>query len=511
MHPAGANLYDVFRTRFPARAAAPLALLPDGRTITYSDADRASATAAAWLRACGLSPGDRVTVQAPKCVAWLWLYLGCLRAGLVFHPLNDGYGRRELEFFLRDASPRLVVCAPSSEDLYRELLTGASAALETLGTDDDGSLPAAWSAIAPDPRIEPRSAADLAVLLYSSGTTGPPKGAMQSHGSLASNALTLVDAWGFSGDDCLLHALPVYHAHGLFVGVGCTLASGSSMRWLPRFDVDDVLDALPHCTVMMGVPTYYSRLLASPRLTAEGCRSIRLFVSGSAPLGPETFAAFERRTDHRILERYGMTETGMNTSNPLTRERRPGSVGPPLPGIEVRIVDRDDRVLAADDPGNVQVRGPNLFLGYWNRPEATAESFTADGWFRTGDLGRLSDDGYLSIVGRSKDLIISGGLNVYPGEVEQVLDGLPGIAESAVIGVPHPDLGEAVVAVAVADEAMAGEDALLAALRGELAGFKRPKRVFFLPELPRNAMGKVRKDLLRGQFADAFRREPKPT
>lgn len=496
----GRNLYAAFHQNFPANRSLPALLTVDGRAFSYADVEKQSAGAANWLIGKGLQPGDRLTVQAAKSVPWLWLYLGCLRTGAVFHPLNDGYQARELAYFIADARPGLVVCDPTNKALFQSLASSSETTIETLDAAGEGSAPDDWAG-APDsfPTVS-RDRDDPAVLLYSSGTTGQPKGALQTHGSLLSNVRTLVGAWEFTPADRLLHALPVYHAHGLFVGVGCTLMSGASMVYLPRFDVDDVIDHLPDCTVMMGVPTFYTRLLASPAFTAERCRNVRVFISGSAPLTPETFAAFEQRTGQRILERYGMTETGMNSSNPLHGERRPGSVGPALPGVRIRIVDDDGRVLPPTTVGHIELTGPNVFPGYWNRPEETAEAFTADGWFRTGDRGSLSVDGYLDIAGRSKDLIISGGLNVYPREVELVLDGLPGVEESAVIGVPHPDFGEGVVAVVVASNHPATEEDILEATRNELAAFKRPKRVFFLPELPRNAMGKVQKAELRRQF-----------
>jgi malonyl-CoA/methylmalonyl-CoA synthetase len=349
------------------------------------------------------------------------------------------------------------------------------------------------------------STGDLAALLYSSGTTGRPKGARLSNANLVANALTLADAWGFSPGDRLLHALPLHHAHGLFVAVGTALVAGARIMLRPKFDAADIVAQLPRCTVFMGVPTHYTRLLAEPGLTPQACAGVRLFVSGSAPLGAALHAQFAAATGHRILERYGMTETLMLTSNPLHGERRPGTVGRPLPGVDVRIGDGSGVSLATGATGEVEVRGPSVTDGYWRQPAQSAAALTPDGWFRTGDLGQLSADGYLTIVGRSKDLVITGGLNVYPREVELVLDALPGIAESAVVGVPHPDFGEAVVAVVVpATEPAPSADALLAAARRQLAGYKTPKRVFFAPVLPRNALGKVRKAELRERYRDAF-------
>jgi malonyl-CoA/methylmalonyl-CoA synthetase len=351
----------------------------------------------------------------------------------------------------------------------------------------------------------PASAGDLAALLYSSGTTGRPKGARLSHANLAANARTLAAAWGFSSGDRLLHALPLHHAHGLFVAVGTALAAGARILLRPRFEAADIVAQLPRCSVFMGVPTHYTRLLAEPGLTPDACASVRLFVSGSAPLTASVHARFAAATGHRILERYGMTETLMLTSNPLDGERRPGSVGLPLPGVDLRIGDGSGTALATGATGEIEVRGPSVTDGYWRQPVGSAAALTPDGWFRTGDLGQFSADGYLTIVGRSKDLVITGGLNVYPREVEMVLDALPGVAESAVIGVPHPDFGEAVVAVVVpTGDPAPGADALVAATRRQLAGYKTPKRVFFAPALPRNALGKVRKAELRERYRDAF-------
>lgn len=500
------NLYSLFFDA--ARGEAPLLETPSGEVMTYAAMDEASARIARLLADLGLRPGDRVTVQVRKSPAVVALYLACLRAGLVFHPLNDDYRREELAFLLGDAEPALTVCDPQSASLFAGLLP-AGRHLLTLADNGAGSLTERAAHCAPAFDTVARSKDDLAILLYTSGTTGKPKGAMITHGNLATNAAALVDAWGFSASDRLLHALPLYHAHGLFVGLGCTLLARASMLFLPKFDAATLIRHLPDCTVMMGVPTYYARLLREPGLDREACRHIRLFISGSAPLTPELFSAFEARTGQRILERYGMTETGMNTSNPLHGERRPGSVGLPLAGVEVRITDTAGQPLPAGSIGNIELRGPNVFPGYWRAPEKTAEAFTADGFFRTGDLGCLGTDGYLDIVGRAKDLIISGGLNVYPREVEILLDSLPGVAESAVIGVPHADFGEAVVAVITARPGTTpGEPALIEALRERLARFKIPKRVLVVGELPRNAMGKVEKTTLRKRYADLFTTGP---
>ncbi|MCB1842863.1 MAG: AMP-binding protein, partial [Halioglobus sp.] len=426
-----------------------------------------------------------------------------IRAGLVFHPLNTAYTDEELDYFLRDAEPAVMVCDGARRDGLQPLCAAAGVGeLFTLNTDGSGSLMSAAAGCSVEFVDAPTATGDVAALVYSSGTTGRPKGIMLTHGNLVSNASTLAQLWGFSEHDCLLHALPVYHVHGLFVAIGCVLMSGASMRWLSAFRVDTVLEHLPHSSVMMGVPTFYTRLLAADDFNAQRCRSMRLFISGSAPLLAETFLAFERRCGHRILERYGMTETGMNTSNPLVGERRPGTVGLALPGVEVRVCGEGGAVLPANEVGDLQVRGANVFCGYWKMPDKTAEDFTADGFFNTGDKGVIAQDGYVSIVGRGKDMIISGGLNVYPREVELLIDALPGVLESAVIGLPDEDFGECVAAIVVPDgPAELNADAIREAVRQRAAAFKVPRAVFLTEELPRNAMGKVRKDLLREQFA----------
>ncbi len=473
-----------------------------GRSFSYADAARYSARVANYLVGLGLAPGDRVTVQVEKSPEFLWLFLGCLRAGLVFHPLNTAYTEEELRFFLGDAAPSLVVCDGAAEAAMAALCRDAGVAnLRTLDADGGGTLFAGAGGAPEHFATVARETSDVAALVYSSGTTGRPKGIMLTHGNLAANAGTLVRCWGFSAADCLLHALPVFHVHGLFVALGCVLASGASMRWLPRFDVDATLAALPASTVMMGVPTFYTRLLADARFDASVCANMRLFISGSAPLLAETHVEFAERTGHAILERYGMTETGMNTSNPLAGERRAGTVGPPLPDVTVRVCDAGDTELPIGEVGELQVKGPNVFPGYWNLPEKTAEDFTPDGFFRTGDQASISPDGYVSIVGRSKDMVITGGLNVYPKEIELIIDALPGVLESAVIGLPDADFGEMVAAVVVPE---AGRQPSEAAIRdgvgAQAARFKVPKKVFFLPELPRNTMGKVQKSRLRELF-----------
>ncbi len=431
----------------------------------------------------------------------LFLYLGCLRAGLVALPMNPAYRADEVGYMLANAEPTIFVGDPARMDELRP----QAPHLLTLDAKGRGSLADAAAAEPADLEPAHMAARISAVMLYTSGTTGRPKGAPLSHANLASNAQVLAEAWAFTGDDVLLHALPVFHAHGLFVASHVSLLSGATMLWLDRFDARRVVELLPQATVMMGVPTFYTRLLDEPGFDRQTCRNIRLFVSGSAPLLAETWREFERRTGHAILERYGMSEILMHTGNPLHGERRPGSVGLPFAGSEVRIVDSGDEELPAGEIGSVLVKGPNVFAGYWRMPEKNAEELTADGWFRTGDLGMVGSDGYLTLVGRAKDLVITGGLNVYPPEVEAIIDELPGVVELAVIALPHRDLGEAVTAVVKARDPGLDEAAVIAHCKAKLAGFKVPKRVLLVDDLPRNAMGKVQKKLLRDQHADLYR------
>jgi malonyl-CoA/methylmalonyl-CoA synthetase len=498
------NLYAHFYEQVSRHLPDELLCTDDGRSYSYEDIDRRSAQIAHCLTNIGTRPGERVSVQVEKSPESLCLYLACLRAGFVFHPLNMAYTSNELEYFLQNAEPSVVVCDPKN-------LAGITPIAElaavrdvlTLDADGNGTLIEYANEAAAEFGIVECAADDIAALLYSSGTTGVPKGIMLTHSNLLRNTEALVEAWGFTDKDRLLHALPIFHVHGLFVAIGCVLLSGASMRWLPGFNAAKVIRFLPECTVLMGVPTYYTRLLAEDGFTEETASNIRVFISGSAPLLAETFIEFETRTGHSILERYGMTETNMNTSNPLHGERKPGTVGPPLPGVEVRIVDADGAVVPAGEIGSLQVRGPNVFAGYWKMSEKTAEDFTTDGFFITGDTGRIDTDGYVSIVGRAKDMVISGGLNVYPKEIELFIDELAGVRESAVIGVPHADFGEAVVAVIVPENAAeVSEHDVITACRAELANFKVPKRVVFVDELPRNTMAKVQKNLLRTTYAD---------
>ncbi len=485
------NVYQDFSAAFDLDK--DFARIPGGPTYSYRDLDSQSAAIAGHFSELGVKPGDRVIVQVEKSVTNLFVYFACLRAGFVCVPLNTAYVDEEVAFFCADASPALVVCDPSREDTFNRL---ADCPVRTLDAQGRGS------AIPNQPRdfgTAMRARDDTAVILYTSGTTGRPKGAMISHHNLLANARTLYSAWQWQPSDVLIHALPVFHIHGLFVATHLAVLGNCPMIFLHRFDAGAVVEALPEATVYMGVPTNYVRLLDEPRLNAEACRHMRLFTSGSAPLLTQTFNDFHHRTGHRIVERYGMTETGMNTSNPLDGERRPGTVGPPLPGVEVRI-DAPPR-----QPGMLYVRGENVFKGYWQLPDKTAEEFDGDGYFRTGDVATMDDDGYIAIVGRDKDMIISGGLNVYPKEIETVIDDSDDVTESAVIGVPHPDFGEAVVAVIVArKDSDLSENEIINLLKSRLANFKVAKRAIFVDRLPRNAMGKVQKARLRDQYAKLF-------
>jgi len=504
-----ANLYSRLEACFPPDRQRPFAMLPGDETMTYADLERSSARYAHLLGALGVKPGDRVAVQTPKSIDMLMLYLGCLRAGAIFLPLNPAYTAGELDYFMRDASPALFVCDPAQLDAIRPLAAAAGVPrVESMGANGDGSLVAA--ARAQDASADSFATLDmadddLAAILYTSGTTGRSKGAMLSHDNLASNCFTLRSYWRFTADDVLLHALPIFHTHGLFVATNLVLASGSSMIFLPGFDADAVLDALPRASVMMGVPTFYIRLLREARFTRDLVAHMRLFISGSAPLSADIHREFSARTGHAILERYGMTETNMNTSNPYDGDRIAGTVGLPLPGVAIRIADPESgRVLPQGEIGVIEIRGPNVFKGYWQMPEKTAAEFR-DGYFISGDLGLIDARGYVSIVGRGKDLIISGGYNIYPAEVETALDELPHVRESAVIGVPHPDMGEGVVGVVVpVDPAFADGEALKAALADKLARFKQPRRIVFMAELPKNSMGKVQKTVLREQLGQSF-------
>ncbi len=509
------NLFAAIRAAFPADLSATAIESADSATgatlkrYSWRDIDEQTARIANLLMSLGLPEGSRVAVQTEKSVEALMLYLGVLRAGYVYLPLNTAYQAGEIEYFIGNAEPAVVVCSPKSL-AWMQPITDAAKVRRVFTLDDSGggTLMDAASEQSSTQSAAVKEADDLAAILYTSGTTGRSKGAMLSHNNLLSNALTLKDYWGWSSRDVLIHALPIFHVHGLFVASHCALLSGARMIWFSKFDPNSVLARLPEATVFMGVPTLYVRLLADARLNRETCRNMRLFVAGSAPLLIETFNEWRDRTGHTILERYGMSETAMLTSNPYASEqgeRRGGTVGFPLPGVNVRVSDDKGGTCPAGEIGGIEVSGPNVFAGYWRMPEKNKEEFTADGWFKTGDVGKIDEHGYVVIVGRSKDLIISGGYNVYPAEIEGYINDMPGVAESAVIGVPHPDFGEAGVAVVVA-KAGASLDAnvILSALKTSIANFKVPKRVFVVADLPRNAMGKVQKNLLRQEHAKLF-------
>jgi len=497
------TLFDALFAPLAGRTT-PVILRPDGSPLSGDAFLRLVARQANALRGLGLTKGDRIAVQVGKSPEALALYGAAVALGAIFLPLNTAYTAAEVDYFLTDATPRLFLCDGAAATALRPVADRAGARLIVLNADGSGEL-SDLAATAPD-RITPTDCAsgDLAAILYTSGTTGRSKGAMLSQGNLLSNAEVLVREWRFTDADVLLHALPIFHTHGLFVASNVALLSGAAMIWLPGFDAAEVIRLLPQATTLMGVPTFYTRLLDDPRLTRDLVGHMRLFVSGSAPLLAETHDAWAARTGHRILERYGMTETNMNTSNPYDGERRAGTVGFPLPGVELRIL-VDGHPVGPEEVGMIEVRGPNVFQGYWQMPEKTREELRPDGWFITGDLGKRDADGYVHIVGRAKDLVITGGYNVYPKEVELLLDDLPGVAESAVIGLPHPDFGEAVFAVLVPRRG-AGLDAdqALSAIAGELARFKQPKAAVVVEALPRNTMGKVQKNILRETYKDWF-------
>ena len=503
MTPQNHNLYSHYQKQFIKFKNKPALRLIDNKTIYYKDLEKESAKIANYLRDLGVKIGDRVSVQVQKSPEALYLYLACLRAGFVYHPLNVGYKESELNYFFQNAEPSLVVCDQSNLEIITNLaLKNKISKVLTLNSDSTGSLLKESKKYASTFDTVHKENDDLAALLYSSGTTGTPKGIMLTHLNLSSNAYSLKNVWGFTDKDVLLHALPIFHVHGLFVALGCVFLSGASTFWLNTFNQNEVLSALPKCTVMMGVPTYYTRLLATNQMSRSVTKNMRLFISGSAPLLTDTFVEFEQATGHCILERYGMTETNMSTSNPLIGKRKAGTVGIPLPQVEIRITDNNGKLVDEGDIGNIQVRGPNVFKGYWRMPEKTSEEFTHDGYFNTGDKGIKDADGYISIVGRSKDMIITGGLNVYPKEVELVIDEIDGILESAVIGIPNKDFGEAVAALIVYEKNQCTPEVeeILKRLKEKISNFKVPKQIVAIDELPRNTMGKVQKNILRDSF-----------
>ena len=494
------NLYSIYREGFPKDLRNIFLENCDGSSITYEDLEEQSSQYANGFNDLGLQPGDRVSVQVDKSPEVIFIYLACLRANLIFHPLNTAYKEGELSFFLDDADPSVFIC---EKEIYNKIssldVPKKPKNIFTLELDEGTSIQHIKKE--GEHKIIDCSKEQTAALLYSSGTTGKPKGIMLTHGNIGSNAHALKEAWNFTQADCLLHALPIYHVHGLFVALGCVFLSGSRILWMNAFNVDEVLKVITKCSVMMGVPTYYTRLLSSPNLDRDTVANMRVFISGSAPLLEDTFIEFHSKTGHYILERYGMTETNIISSNPIKGKRKPGTVGKPLEGQDIKIVDNNFNYLNITEIGNIQVRGPNVFKGYWNLPQKTKEDFTSDNFFNTGDKGFLDTDGYLTIVGRSKDMIISGGLNVYPKEIESLIDDLEGVGESAVIGLKDDDLGEKVVAIVVREEkSEINEDDLIRALKSNIAGFKVPKKIFFVEELPRNTMGKVQKNVLRDNY-----------
>lgn len=478
----------------------------DGKVFHYSDLFAFSSQLACVLVDHGVKPGERVAVQVEKSVPALVLYLASLRAGAVYLPLNTAYTLAELDYFISDSEPSVIVCDPSSAAGISTLAEKVGAKVLTLDPSGVGSLTELAASQPRDFSTVSRAGDDLAAILYTSGTTGRSKGAMLTHDNLFSNASTLVDYWRFQSSDVLIHALPIYHTHGLFVASNVTFFSGASMIFLPKLDPDRIMNLMERATALMGVPTFYVRLLQHPGLNKDAVRNMRLFVSGSAPLLADTHREWQSRTGHAILERYGMTETNMNTSNPYEGDRVPGAVGFPLPGVSVRITDPEGAdILGPEQIGMIEVKGPNVFKGYWRMPEKTAAEFKPDGFFITGDLGKIDSRGYVHIVGRGKDLIITGGFNVYPKEIETEIDSMPGVFESAVIGVPHPDFGEGVTAVVVRTKADSiDEKAIMLALQDRLAKFKQPKKIIFMEDLPRNTMGKVQKNVLRDQFAKLY-------
>ena len=476
-----------------------VAVYAGDNTYSYADLANGSACYANTLMDLGVRPGDRVCVYIDKSIDNVFLYLACLRAGLVYQPLNPAFQPAEVDYYLADTNPAMVVCSTVNEDWVRTAAKRADIErVLTLDRDGTGTLPAAANTASTDFATVQCEESELACLLYSSGTTGKPKGIKLSHENLGSNVRTLVDLWGFTPGDVLIHALPLFHMHGLFIALGCSLTAGASLHLLEKFDTEKIIELMPESTVLMGVPTFYTRLLQCTGLTGAACSSMRLFISGSAPLHETTFDQFKQRTGHAILERYGTSETGMSTSNPLDAERKAGAVGKPLPGVLIKIVDDDGIDVVTDGVGEILVKGPNVFSGYWNLDAANRAAFTDAGYFRTGDLARWDADGYIRIVGRATDMIISGGENIYPKEIEQCLDRIEGVSESAVVGIDDADLGERVVAVLVTDpDCRPDETKIIAGLKTQLAGFKVPKQIYFVDELPRNTMGKVQKNKIK--------------
>jgi malonyl-CoA/methylmalonyl-CoA synthetase len=502
------NLYSLFKKKFASNGNKPSIISYEGITLlTFEELDEASAKMASLLASLSLKPGDRLIVQVEKSIEMMVLYLACLRRGIIFIPLNTAYTNNELDYFICNAQPKLIVCSPERKNEVQLLADSHNVdQVLTLGSDRSGTLLAKANKCDIDQHVEMVDENDIAAILYTSGTTGLSKGAMLTHRNLATNAQSLRQIWGWKSDDVLLHALPIFHAHGLFVGIHLALLSASSMIFLPKFRTDQTIDNLSKATVFMGVPTFYTRLLEESTFTLDSCSNIRLFISGSAPLLDNTFTSFFERSGQSILERYGMTEAVMITSNPLIGDRIAGSVGYPLPDVQVRVVDKKGERIYDGSVGQLEIIGPNIFKGYWQMPEKTKEEFTKDGFFRTGDLATISPDGRVYIVGRDKDLIITGGFNVYPKEIETVLDAEKDVKESAVIGIIHPDFGEAVTAVVVPIHGTSiNIDSLLEKMQIKLARFKLPKKIIVVDCLPRNAMGKIQKNQLRNEYCEIYK------
>lgn len=496
------NLYASFKEVLSQTSK--IILVTEDKNYTFKDIEVEVVKISNILLKCNIAFGDRVAVQVEKSEYNLFLYLSCLKTGIIYLPLNNGYTDEEMQYFLLDAKPKLIICDPLREAAIKNINLDMNCLVKTLDRAGKGSLTNNLKLQRTSFDIYPVESADVAVMLYTSGTTGKPKGAMLTHGGLLKNAQELNKVWGINEKDIILHMLPLFHVHGLFFSLHTALLARATIILSPRFDVNKFFDYLPDVTVFMGVPTYYTRLLCDPRLSQENCKNMRLFISGSAPLLSSTFDEFYVKTGFTLLERYGMTETGINTSNPLNGNRKVGTVGIPLPGVNVRVVDADNNKLGSGEIGHIQVKGENLFKGYWGKTDKTKEDFTSDGYFRTGDMGAWDDEGYLAIVGRSKDMIITGGLNVYPKEIESTLDNIEGVTESAIIGIPHPDFGEAVVAVIIGIEDKLDEMKIIDLLKQSHASYKCPKKIFFIDQLPKNTMGKIQKNVLREKFRKYF-------
>lgn len=501
------NIYSIFEQHFPASREAIFIETPNGDSYSYAILEQQVSKIANLLSKQGLNKGDRIAVQVEKSPQVLFLYLACLRAGFIYLPLNTAYTESELSYFIENAEPAVVVCDPESLALFTRI--GEKHKLQhvfSLDAQGEGSLLTACEDAPAEFTTTTCDKDDIAVILYTSGTTGRPKGAMITHGNLAANGLALQKTWHWQQQDILLHALPIFHIHGLFVACHNVLLGGSKMLFVSRFDAKNVMQLLPEVTVLMGVPTFYTRLLNLADFNQDVCKNMRLFISGSAPLLEQTFTEFQQRTGHTILERYGMTETGMNTSNPIEGPRLAGTVGLPLPGVETRIVDDNNQSLPASSVGLLQVRGENVFKGYWRMPDKTAEEFTPDGFFITGDMASYNNQGYISIVGRNKDMVITGGYNVYPKEIELLLDEIKGVKESAIIGLPHKDFGEAVTAIIIPEDMnhVPDEELIIDQLKQELANYKVPKKIIILDQLPRNTMGKIQKNILREKYNELW-------